>query len=248
MKSGYRICSQFNLSWAVFFSKEDRVYFNRGDDGYPSGIMDTYFFESFFSEPLRWVQLCYRFCKSNQSWVGFCFSEVKRHGRCTFKWYNRLGKKLEVSFVLPNRSIELIYWLALKPEWLLRGVHKRCGPIRGGHSFPTDGVITIMIIINDYCSFSHSHFWLIVILSFLGPFYRKWFGWLFASDCKQQFRNLPGDWVKRTTVEQHELAKAFWFARSFNAFAGLVLGHQSLLFLGSVLIGTDNQEMLHHSE
>lgn len=49
---GYRGCSLFNVSWAMVTAENTDV-FNRDEDGYPGGIMGTYYFESIFFESMR---------------------------------------------------------------------------------------------------------------------------------------------------------------------------------------------------
>lgn len=49
---GFKACSRFNLTWAVV-SPEDQHFIKPDDEGYPSGVIDTYYLEAILFESIR---------------------------------------------------------------------------------------------------------------------------------------------------------------------------------------------------
>ena len=49
---GYKLCSRYNLSWAMVSAIDSRII-REDEDGYPSGVWDKYYFEDLFSEAMR---------------------------------------------------------------------------------------------------------------------------------------------------------------------------------------------------
>lgn len=52
MVAGFKMCSLFNLTWAII-TVGDVEFFKRGNDDYPEGPYFTHYFENIFFETMR---------------------------------------------------------------------------------------------------------------------------------------------------------------------------------------------------